>query len=175
MLLTKNNNTQLMKEINEKRSILTGKSYIKSSDDAAYEWFELMTKYNNLMLELQIRQADLIQAKVNEEIDKSTYELAIRSLLLCFTLIIVPCIVVSLAKVQKRFYEYTLSLFDKVGLEQARTDFLMRENARHVDSKYNRVCLIFLLTVCMALHCHIQQVRFQPRFLVKTARYLQNM
>ncbi len=137
MLLTKNNNTQIMKEINKKRSILIGTSYTKSSDDdAAYEWFELMTKHNNLMLELQIRQADLIQAKVNEEIDQSTYQLVIRSLLLCFTLIIVPCIVVSLGKVQKRFYEYTMSLFDKVGLEQARTDFLMRENARHVDSKY---------------------------------------
>ena len=98
LLLMKNNNTQVMKDIYKKRSILTGTLYTESSDDAAYEWFELMTNHNNLMLELQIRQADLIQAKAKEEIDQSTYQLVIRSLLLCFTLIIVPCIVVSLPK-----------------------------------------------------------------------------
>ena len=129
------NTSHWMKKLEEKRKILSRRSYSKSSDDTAYEWFDLMTKYNNLMLKLQIRQANLIQAKVNNKIIESTNQLVIRSLLLCFTLIVVPCIIVSLGRVQKSFYEYTLSLFDKVGLEQARTDFLMRENLRHVESK----------------------------------------
>jgi hypothetical protein len=137
MLLIKNNNSQVMNEIEKHRFTLSGAIYNKHSDNAAYRWFELMTKYNNMMLELQIRQADLIEEKVKEELYLSTNQLLIRSLLLCFTLIVVPCIVLSLAKVQKSFYEYTLSLFDKVQLEQARTDFIMRENARHVESKSN--------------------------------------
>ena len=139
MLLNKRNNSLVTNEINKQRIILSGALYNKSSDDAAYQWFGLMTKYNNLLLELQIRQADLIEEKVNEELYRAKNQLVIRSFLLCFTLIVVPCVVFSLAQVQKSFYEYTLSLFDKVGLEQARTDFIMRENARHVESKYNLV------------------------------------
>ena len=130
-------NTHLLQKIEEKRKVLASDTYNKS-EETAYEWFELMTEYNDLMLQLQIRQADLIETNVNDEIDRGISRLAIRALLLCFTLIIVPCLIVSLARVQKRFYEYTLMLFGNVGLEQARTDFLMRENARHVDSKYNR-------------------------------------
>ena len=133
----KNNNTKVINEIEKRRLILSSASYNDTSEKAAYEWFDLMTKYNNLLLELQIQLADLIEEEVEDEIDESTNQLVIRSLLLCFTLIIVPCIIVSLARVQKRFYQYTLSLFDKVGLEQARTDFIMRENARHVDSELN--------------------------------------
>ena len=129
------NTSDLMKKIEKKRKVLSDRWYNKTSNDEAYEWFELMTKYNNLMLELQIRQADLLQEKVEDKRAESKNQLVIRSLLLCFTVIIVPVIVVSLARVQKSFYEYTLSLFDKVGLEQARTDFIMRENARHVESK----------------------------------------
>jgi hypothetical protein len=135
------NNLQTMKKIEEKRNSLSSELYSKSSEDvaAAYEWFDLMTIYSNLMLELQKQLADLIMKKVDEKIQECTNQLIIRSLLLCFTLIVVPCIVVSLAKVQKRFYEYTLSLLDKVDLEQGRTDFLMQENARHCDSKYKYV------------------------------------
>ena len=119
------NTSDLMKKIEKKRKVLSDGWYNKTSNDEAYEWFELMTKYNNLMLELQIRQADLLQEKVEDKRVESKNQLVIRSLLLCFTVIIVPVIVVSLARVQKSFYEYTLSLFDKVGLEQARTDFIM--------------------------------------------------
>ena len=129
------NTSVLMKELEKKRRILSVVSYMNSSQHQAYEWFELMTKYNNLMLELQIQQADLLKAKVKGKLSESTNQLIVRSLLLCFSVILVPAIVVSLARVQKHFYEYTLSLFDKVGLEQARTDFLMRENARYVESK----------------------------------------
>ncbi len=136
------NTSHLMERIKEKREVLSGEIYNKWSVDEAYEWFALMTKYSNLMLALQKRLADMIERKVNEQIHQSTNQLAIRSMLLCFTLIIVPCIIISLAKVQKSFYKYTLSLFDKVGLEQSRTDFLMRENARHCDSKYRIVSIL---------------------------------
>ena len=129
------NTSDLMKKIEKKRNVLSDVFYKKTSDDEAYEWFELMTKYNNLMLKLQISQAELLQEKVEDKRAASKNQLVVRSLLLGFTVIVVPLIVVSLARVQKSFYEYTLSLFDKVGLEQARTDFLMRENARHVESK----------------------------------------
>ena len=138
MLLSNNNNTQVIREIEKKRLMLSSETYNTSWEDAADEWLELMTKYNNLILELQIRQANAIEAKVNEEIHHSTNQLVIRSLLLCFTLFVVPCVIVSLAKVQKRFYDYTLSLFNKVGLEQARTDFLMRENSVHVQGIFYR-------------------------------------
>ncbi|CAB4002758.1 Hypothetical predicted protein [Paramuricea clavata] len=130
------NTSHLFKKIDKKRKVLSRSAYQTFSDDEAYAWFELMTKYINIMLELQVRIAVVIETKLKEEIDQSTNQLVIRSLLLCFTLIVVPCIIISLARVQKSFYEYTLSLFDKVGLEQARTDFLMRENSRYVDSKY---------------------------------------
>ena len=130
------NTSNLMKKLEEKRTILSVDLLNTSSERKAYEWFDLMTKYNSLMLELQIQQADLLKAKVESKLAEGTNQLVIRSLLLGFTVIVVPLIVVSLARVQKSFYEYTLSLFDKVGLEQARTDFLMRENARHVESKY---------------------------------------
>ena len=140
------NTSHWMKKLEEKRKIISSESFSESSDEEAHEWFDLMTKYNNLMLELQIQLADLIEAKVGDEIQESTNELVIRSLLLCFTLIIVPCIIVSLARVQKRFYQYTLSLFDKVGLEQARTDFIMQQNARLVESKY--ICNIRLRKTC---------------------------
>jgi hypothetical protein len=130
------NTSHLFKKIDQKRKVLSGGIYQTFSNDESHAWFELMTKYINMMLELQVRLADLIETKLKEEIDQSTNQLVIRSFLLCFTLIVVPCIIISMAMVQKSFYEYTLSLFDKVGLEQARTDFLMRENARHVDSKF---------------------------------------
>ncbi|XP_028419216.1 uncharacterized protein LOC114544937 [Dendronephthya gigantea] len=126
------NTSHWMEKIAKKRKILS--STYNSSDLEAYEWFDLMTRYGDLILKLQLRQADFIEAKVQEKMYESTYQLVIRSLLLCFTLIITPCIIISLARVQKRFYEYTLSLYDKVELEQGRTDFLMRENARHVEN-----------------------------------------
>jgi hypothetical protein len=131
------NTSYWIKKIDKKRKVLSGGVYQKFSDDEVYVWFELMTKYINMMLEFQVRLAVVIETKLKQEIDQSKYQLVIRSLLLCFTLIVVPCIIISLARVQKSFYVYTLSLFDKVGLEQARTDFLMRENSRHVDSKFN--------------------------------------
>ena len=131
------NNFQTMKKIEKRRNILSSELYDNWSDDEAYEWFDLMTIYSALMLQLQTQLADMIMEKVDEKIHQCTNELITRSLLLCFTLIVVPSIVVSLAKVQKRFYEYSLSLFNKVGLEQTRTDFLMQENARHCDSEYH--------------------------------------
>ena len=143
VLMMKNNNTKILKEIKKRRLILSDPSFDEPSKEKGYKWFKLMTKYNNILLKLQIQQADLIEAKVEDEIQESTNQLVIRSLLLCFTLIIVPCIIVSLARVQKRFYQYTLSLFDKVGLEQARTDFLMHENARYVDSAYSIYYIFF--------------------------------
>ena len=129
------NSSDLMKKIEKKRKVLYTASHTEPSNEVGLEWFDLMTKYNNLLLELQICQADLIKIMVNEEVDENINQLVIRSVLLCFTLIVVPCIILSLGRVQRRFYEYTLSLFDKVGLEQARTDFLMRENSRHIESK----------------------------------------
>ena len=129
------NSSELMKKIKRKREVLFSASQPEPSNEDGLKWFDLMTKYNDLLLKLQMRQADLINAMVNEAVDEKTNQVVIRSVLLCFTLIIVPCIIVSLGRVQKRFYEYTLSLFDKVGLEQARTDFLMRENSRHIESK----------------------------------------
>ena len=137
MLLKNNNNTQMMKRIEKGRWILSSKTYNKSSEVAAYEWFELMTKYNYLMLKLQKRQADLIEARANKEIYHSTKNLGISAMLLCFSLFVVPCAILSLAKVQRSLYQYTLSLFDKVALEQGKTDFLMRQNARNVDGKCN--------------------------------------
>ena len=134
------NTSHWMEKIEKKRKILSSASYNDSSNEDAYEWFDLMTKYGDLILKLQLRIADLIEVKVQEKINQSTYQLVVCSLLLCFTLIIIPCIIVSLARVQKRFYEYTLSLYDKVELEQGRTDFLMRENARYVESKLGSYC-----------------------------------
>ena len=133
------NNFQTMKKIEKRRNILSSELYDNWSDDEAYEWFDLMTIYSALILQLQTQLADMIVEKVDEKIHQSTNQLITRSLLLCFTLIVVPSIVVSLAKVQKRFHEYSLSLFNKVGLEQARTDFLMQENARHCDCEYHYV------------------------------------
>ncbi|XP_028390699.1 uncharacterized protein LOC114515609 [Dendronephthya gigantea] len=128
------NSTYLMKKIERKRKVLFSESHTEPSKKDGLEWFDLMTKYNNLLLELQMQQADMISTKVDKTVAENANQLIIRSMLLCFTLIIVPGIILSLGRVQKRFYEYTLSLFDKVGLEQARTDFLMRENSRNIEN-----------------------------------------
>ncbi|XP_028390665.1 uncharacterized protein LOC114515580 [Dendronephthya gigantea] len=128
------NSSYLMKKIERKRKLLFSEFHPEASKEDGLEWFDLMTKYNNLLLELQRQQADMISTMVDKTVDENANQLVIRSMLLCFTLIIVPCIIISLGMVQKRFYEYTLSLFDKVGLEQARTDFLMRENSRHIEN-----------------------------------------
>ncbi|XP_028390712.1 uncharacterized protein LOC114515621 [Dendronephthya gigantea] len=128
------NRSHLMKEIERKRKVLFSESHTEPSKEDGLEWFDLMTKYNNALLELQRRQADMINAMVDKTVAENANQLVIRSMLLCFTLIIVPAIILSLGRVQKHFYEYTLSLFDKVGLEQARTDFLMRQNSRYIEN-----------------------------------------
>lgn len=127
--------TSWMQRLKAKRDLLVFGYISKPSKSSAQAWFDLMTQYSNLMLEVQMRIANLIQHHVKDEIKMSLNSLVIRSLLLCFTLIVVPCIIFSLVKVQKAFYEYTLSLIDKVDLEQGRTEFLMNENARYVEGE----------------------------------------
>ena len=135
-LIREMNATLWMPQMVLKRQILSSRNVYKPSTKSATEWFNLMTKYNNLMLQLQLKIGKSIQALVSDQIDSAAKTLIARSILLGFTFIVVPSIIISLIKVQNAFYIYTLSLFDKVGLKQGRTDFIMKENARHVESKY---------------------------------------
>ena len=57
------NTSHLVKKIDKKRKVLSRGVYQTFSDDEAYSWFELMTKYINMMLELQVRLADLIEIR----------------------------------------------------------------------------------------------------------------
>lgn len=134
----KENGNAWMKEMEKKRSIISSRNITNPSKESAREWFDLMTKYNDLMLELQLTDASLIQDRVDNDINAITKWLVLRAMLLCFTLVVVPCIIISLVRVQNAFYRYTLSLFNKVGLEQARTDFIMQENSRYVDDLSDR-------------------------------------
>jgi hypothetical protein len=137
VLMRKNRTDELMKEIEKNRQILSiSETHQNLSEVEAYRWFEMMTKYNDLMLKLQKQLAVSIEEKVNKEIRQSRNQLGISAMLLCFTFFVVPCAIFSLVKVQKSFYQLTLSLFDKVELEQGKTDFLMKQSATHVFRKF---------------------------------------
>ena len=129
------NSSHLRKKITQKGIISSVGAQNTSSVKEAHEWFDLMTSYINLMFELQLRQGDLLKVKVKDKLVGSKNQLLTRALLLCFTLIVAPLIYAYLVRAQKTFYQYAVSLFDKVGLEQARTVFLMQENSKHVQSK----------------------------------------
>lgn len=122
-----------LKDIEAKRKYLAVNEVKNSSNHHAMKWIEFMTKYGVLMLRLETDDASRIQSHVEELIRSNILWLIIRSLLVCFAVITVPFIIISLVRVQNKFYKYAYSLHHKVGLEQSRTDFLMRENARHVQ------------------------------------------
>ena len=134
-LMKKDNNTSLLNELKEKRMMLISNNVTNPSQNVAMQWLNLMAKRNDLMLEVQMKDATFIQDRVNSVMRSKIKWLILRCLLLCFAFIGVPGIIFSLFRVQNAFYKYTQSLFDKVGLEQGRTEFLMRENARHVEGK----------------------------------------
>ena len=134
-LIKKDNNTSLLEELKEKRMMLVSNNVTNPSQNVAMQWLNLMAKRNDLMLEVQMKDATFIKNRVNSVMRSTIKWLILRCLLLCFAFIGVPCIIFSLFRVQNAFYKYTQSLFDKVGLEQGRTEFLMKENARHVEGK----------------------------------------
>ena len=122
-----------LNDIELKRKYIAASGLKNSSTNDATNWFDLMTKYGDLMSRLEVNDANRIESHVNDVIQSNILWLIIRSLLVCFAVIAVPFIIVSLLRVQNDFYKYAHSLHHKVGLEQSRTDFLMRENARHVE------------------------------------------
>ena len=130
------NYSLVMKKIEAKRKILIAKEPFNPSQEAALEWFDLMTDYNDILFELQARVSSFVEESIKNEANLVIKSLIQPSFLLFFTLFLVPGLLFSLIKVQNAYYKYTLSLDGKVNLEQGRTAFLMRENARHVDSKY---------------------------------------
>ena len=143
----KNNYFSLMKEMNAslwlqdiklKREYITSNGIKNSSMKDAMDWLDLMAKYGNLMLRLEMNDANRIESNVEEVMESIIRWLIIRSLLVCFAVIAVPFLILSLIRVQNDFYSYAYSLHQRVGLEQSRTDFLMRENARHVEGLASR-------------------------------------
>lgn len=132
-LIKEMNASVWLKDIESKRQYIASNSFTNSSKDNAMDWFDLMTKYGDLMLRLEVNDANRIESHVDDVIRSNVLWLIIRSLLVCFAVIAVPFIILSLVRIQNDFYKYAHSLHHKVGLEQSRTEFLMRENARHVD------------------------------------------
>ena len=152
-LIKKMNASSWLKDIESKRQLITSNIITNSSTNAAMDWFDLMTKYGNLMLEMEVNDSHRIKSHVDEVMRSNILWLIIRSLLVCFAVIAVPFIIISLIRVQNDFYTYAYSLHSKVGLEQSRTEFLMRENARHVEGTvwtymftyiYSRCCQKFI-------------------------------
>ena len=135
--LQKSNNYSLvMKKIEAKRKILISKESFTPSHEAASEWFDLMTDCNDILFELQTRVSSFVEESIKNEANLILKSLIHPLFLLFFTLLLVPGLLFSLMKVQNANCKNTISLDGKVNLEQGRTAFLMRENARHVDSKY---------------------------------------
>lgn len=132
-LIKEMNASLWLEDVELKRKYMTSNGVTNSSTNDAMDWFNLMTKYGDLMLQLEVNDANRIESHVNDVIKSNILWLIIRSLLVCFAVIAVPFIILSLLRVQNEFYKYAYSLHHKVGLEQSRTDFLMRENARHVE------------------------------------------
>lgn len=130
-----NNGSSFLHAIEKKRQRLIANNVTNPSQHTAQQWFDLMTLYNNLMLKLQTKVSDLIHENVEEETELVAKSLIQPSLLLFFTLFLLPLLIISLFKVQNEFYQYTLTLYDRVGLEQGRTEFLMNENARYVKGE----------------------------------------
>ena len=145
--VVKNNYFSLIKEMNaslwlqdikSKREYIVSNGMKNSSMTDAMDWLDIMTKYDNLMLRLEMNDANRIESNVEEMMESIIRWLIIRSLLVCFAVIAVPFLIISLIRVQNDFYNYACSLHHRVGLEQSRTDFLMRENARHVEDLASR-------------------------------------
>ena len=132
-LMNKMDALTLLQDIESKRQYISSNRFINSSMNGSIYWFDLMTKYSNLISQLEINDANRIQSNCDEIIQSNVMWLIIRFLLVCFALVAVPFTIISLVKVQNNLYKYAQSLHHKVGLEQSRTEFLMRENSRHVE------------------------------------------
>jgi hypothetical protein len=102
----------------------------------AIEWCDLTSKYGDLLARLESKEAQRILLDVEKSIKKNTLLLILRSVLVCVVLIILPFFIISLVKVQNKFYEYAHSLHHKVVLEKSRTEFLLAENSRHMAGMY---------------------------------------
>ena len=65
------NSSNLRKKITQKGIISSVGAKNTSSVEEAHEWFDLMTRYINLMLELQLHQGDLLKVKVKDKLVES--------------------------------------------------------------------------------------------------------
>ena len=169
VLMMNNKNIKLMEAIEKKRHMLAvSEIYQNSSEVEAHNWFQMMTKYNNLMLKLQEQLAILIEERVNKKLGQSRNQLGISAMLLCFMFFVLPSAIISFVKVQKRLHESTLLLFTKVELEQGKTDFLMQENARHAVGRFLH-CLYFYYASARVLD--IRQVEQKVAHMEPARRY----
>ncbi len=107
-----------------------------SNKSDAYEWFNLTSKYCDLLIHLESKEAERISINIKKRIKENTMFLILRSVLVSAVLIILPFFIISLVRVQNEFYKYAQSLHHEVDLEQSRTEFLLRENARHMEGEY---------------------------------------
>ena len=85
VLMMNNKNIKLMEAIEKKRHMLAvSETYQNSAEVEAHHWFQMMTKYNNLMLKLQQQLAILIEERVNKKLRRSRNQIGISAMLLCF-------------------------------------------------------------------------------------------
>lgn len=132
-LLEETNASVWLSDIQSKRKKISSNIVKYPSSSDAMDWFYLMTEYAKLILRLETIDANRIKLNIDEVLRRSNLWLIIRSLLVCFALLVVPFIIISLVRVQNHLYKYAHSLHHKVCLEQSRTEFLLKENSRHVQ------------------------------------------
>lgn len=110
-------------------------SNITQPVEEAFEWFELMTNYTDVLIRLEVNEANRIERNIEKIVKGDIILLTVHCLLVFAVFIIFPFFMISLARAQSEFYRYAHSLHHKVDLEQSRTEFLLAENARHMKGE----------------------------------------
>ena len=106
-----------------------------TSQKESIEILSSTKNYSILLYRLAEYEAGRISLKVEKNVHKFTILLSLRCIIVCVVLILLPFLIISLVKVQNEFYKYAHALHDKIDLEQSRTEFLLGENARHMEGK----------------------------------------
>ena len=137
-------------------------SNITSPMKDASEWFHLMTNYTNLLVGLEMYQAERCSRNIEKIVKKHVILLSLHCLLVFAVFVILPFFIISLVRAQCEFYTYAHSLHHKVDLEQSRTEFLWAENARHMEGE----CFSCLFPICKYTLTHIINNYSETRDLI---------
>ena len=124
-----------LSQLKTKRQQIATALNITQPMEGTVEWFKLMKNYTDLLIRLEVNEADRVSRNIEKIIKEDIILLSLHCLLVFSVFIIFPVFIISLVRAQSEFYRYAHSLHHKVDLEQSRTEFLLAENARHMEGE----------------------------------------